>query len=220
MIRVEQDALILGFSQPVRTLSWAVLNGGFCDADYVINHHVSKGDMAFAADPRKWLEDQVCRLNLRGNVVGMATAVEMRLRTQTSFTSNEIEVRCFATAGHGNALTVGDGVYSALEQEAISPHTINLILLVRPGLSDEAMVEAVQIVTEGRVRALNEGGIRSSRSGLPATGTGTDCIAVVSLDKGRAAYCGKHTKIGELIGLASYTAVKKGLVVGQTATGL
>lgn len=219
MIRVEQDALILGFSQPVRTLSWALLNGGFCYADYLINHHVTKGNKAFAADPHRWLENQVHRLKLEGTIVGLATAVEMRSLAEASLTSNEIEARCFATVGYGNALTVGDQISNRLEHEPVSPHTINMILLVRPGLSEKAMVEAVQIVTEGRVRALYELGIPSSSSGLPATGTGTDCIAVVSLDQGRTVYCGKHTKVGELIGLASYTAVKKGLAADETRPG-
>ena len=67
-----------------------------------------------------------------------------------------------------------------------------------------AMVEAVQIATEGRVRALYEKGIKSRQSGLPATGTGTDCVAVVSFGDGVERYCGKHTKLGELIGAAAY----------------
>jgi adenosylcobinamide amidohydrolase len=87
-----------------------------------------------------------------------------------------------------------------------------MILTVQPGLVDEAMVEAVQIATEGRVRALYEKGIKSSRSGLLATGTGTDCIAVVSLGDNPVRYCGKHTQMGELIGMAAYSAVKKGLL--------
>jgi adenosylcobinamide amidohydrolase len=94
-----------------------------------------------------------------------------------------------------------------------------MILTVQPGLRDEAMVEAVQIATEGRARALYESVIKSCRSRLPATGTGTDCIAVASLGSGVESYCGKHTKLGELIGMAAYTAVKKGLANGSTATG-
>jgi adenosylcobinamide amidohydrolase len=90
-----------------------------------------------------------------------------------------------------------------------------MIVLVRPGLSDEAMVEAVQIATEGRVRALHETGVMSRRSGLPATGTGTDCIAIVSLGEVRLRYCGKHTRSGETIGLAAYTAVKTGVEKGR-----
>ena len=61
------------------------------------------------------------------------------------------------------------------------------------------------------MRALYEAGIRSSVSHLAATGTGTDCIAVVSLGGERERYCGKHTELGELIGRAAYTAVRKGL---------
>jgi len=61
------------------------------------------------------------------------------------------------------------------------------------------------------VRALYEAGIQSSLSNLVATGTGTDCIAVVSLGNERERYCGKHTQLGELIGRAAYTAVRKGI---------
>ena len=82
------------------------------------------------------------------------------------------------------------------------------------------MVEAVQIATEGRVRALYEKGIKSSRSGLLATGTGTDCIAVVSLGGNPVRYCGKHTQLGELIGMAAYSAVKKGLLEGTTTSSV
>jgi adenosylcobinamide amidohydrolase len=86
-----------------------------------------------------------------------------------------------------------------------------MILTVQPGLTDEAMVEAVQIATEGRVRALYENDIKSCRSGLLATGTGTDCIAIASLSDGVERFCGKHTKLGELIGRAAYMSVAKGL---------
>jgi adenosylcobinamide amidohydrolase len=99
------------------------------------------------------------------------------------------------------------------EEPAPALHTINMILTVQPGLSDEAMVEAVQIVTEGRVRALYEKGIKSCQSGLPATGTGTDCVAIVSLGHRFERYCGKHTELGELIGAAAHMSVAKGLAL-------
>jgi adenosylcobinamide amidohydrolase len=86
-----------------------------------------------------------------------------------------------------------------------------MIVTVAPGLGDEALVEAIQIATEGRVRALYEAEVRSSMSDLAATGTGTDCIAVATLGSERARYCGKHTRLGELIGRASYMAVRKGI---------
>ena len=82
------------------------------------------------------------------------------------------------------------------------------------GASIDASTSAdasVETSLTGRVRALYEAGIQSSLSHLAATGTGTDCIAVVSLGAERERYCGKHTQLGELIGQAAYTAVGKGI---------
>jgi len=142
----------------------------------------------------------------------MATAVEMKNLVEVSLSGDGNSVTCFATVGCGNALSVGDPASVAIEQTAPSLlHTINMILTIQPGLRDEALVEAIQIGTEGRVRALYEAGIWSSLSHLAATGTGTDCIAVVSLGAERERYCGKHTQLGELIGRAAYDAVRKGI---------
>jgi adenosylcobinamide amidohydrolase len=213
MVCVEQDVSIVSFSAPVRALSWAVHNGGFCYADHIINHRVRGSDASFCTQPRSWLQRAATELGLRGKVVGMATAVEMKNLAQASLSSGEAEVTCLATVGCANALSAGDPGGMMMDKAAQpSLHTINMIAIVRPGLSDEAMVEAIQIATEGRVRALYEAGIRSSASSLAATGTGTDCIAIACLDAGGARCCGKHTHLGELIGLAAYTAVKKGLV--------
>lgn len=219
-VRADPDALIVSFPSPVRTLSWAVLNGGFCHADHVINHHVSSSDRLFCAQPERWLEQVAARRNLRGKVVAMATAVAMKNLVRVSRSGGGNEVTCFATVGCGNALSVGDPALAKTEEPAPSPlHTINMILAVQPRLTDEAMVEAIQIATEGRVRALYEAGVRSSVSRLPATGTGTDCIAVVSLGREHSPYCGKHTHLGELIGRASYAAVKDGLAQTSSKNG-
>ncbi|MPZ78832.1 MAG: hypothetical protein GEU77_20205 [Deltaproteobacteria bacterium] len=217
VVRAEQDALIISFPARARALSWAIVNGGFCYADHVINHRVRGNDPAFCAQPGWWLKQAAMGLGLQGKIVAMATAVEMKNLARISLSDGVAEVTCFATVGCGNALSVGDPASVAMEERALAPlHTINMILTAQPGLPDEAMVEAIQIVTEARVRALYEAGIQSSVSSLLATGTGTDCIAIVSLDCGAERYCGKHTKLGELIGLAAYTAVKNGLAQSST----
>jgi adenosylcobinamide amidohydrolase len=219
-VRSDQDALIVSFHAPARTLSWAVLNGGFCHADHVINHHVSGGDRLFCARPERWLQEASGRLGLHGTVVAMATAVRMDNVVQIPLLVGNAGVTCFATVGCGNALSVGDPASVTLKEPAPSPlHTINMILAVQPGLTDEAMVEAIQIATEGRVRALYEAGIQSSLSSLAATGTGTDCIAVVSFGRQRERYCGKHTRLGELIGRAAYSAVKTALARESSKNG-
>ncbi len=197
IVREERDAVVVSFSAPARTLSWAVLNGGFCHAHHIINHHVSGNNTLFCAQPASWLERAASGLGLRGKVVAMATAVEMKHLVRVSMESGVARVACFATVGCGNALSVAEPASVAIEEPAPTLHTINMILTVEPGLSDAAMVEAVQIATEGRVRALYENGIKSYRSGVLATGTGTDCV----------------TKLGELIGVAAYMSVAKGLAL-------
>ena len=211
----ERDVVIVSFSRPTRVLSWAVLNGGFCRADHVINCHVSGSDASFCAQPGSWLQHAALALGLRGKVVAMATAVEMQQLVRVSMESGVDRVTCLATVGCGNALSVADPASVMIDERAPSLHTINMILAVQPGLTDSAMVEAIQIATEGRVRALYESGVKSCQSNLPATGTGTDCVAIASLGDEVESYCGKHTQLGELIGGAAYTAVKKGLMLSQ-----
>ena len=107
-VRIEQDALIVSFPAPARTLSWAVLNGGFCHADHVINHHVSGNDRLFCAQPERWLEAAAARLDLQGHVVAMATAVKMNSCSTSVRSRRQRRGHCFATVGCGNALSVGD----------------------------------------------------------------------------------------------------------------
>jgi adenosylcobinamide amidohydrolase len=216
-IRLEPDALIVSFASRVPVLSWAVLNGGMCYADHVVNCHVRGDDDAiFCAEPGQWLKRTALELGLQGKVVALATAVPMKNLIAVSLSSSSAEITCFATVGCANALCVGDPAVAATAEAKPSPlHTINIIVMAQPGLSNAAMVEAIQIVTEGRVRALYEAGIPSSVSTRIATGTGTDCIAIVSLDGKRLPYCGKHTRLGELIGSAVHEAVKKGLAQGS-----
>src|SRR5262245_26961211 len=88
------------------------------------------------------------RIGTSGKVVAMATAVDIKHLARVSMGSASAQVTCFTTVGCGNALSVGDPASMTFEHPAPGLHTINMILTVQPGLSDEAMVEAVQIVTE------------------------------------------------------------------------
>src|SRR4029077_9522956 len=117
-VRQERDALIVSFASPARTLSWAVLNGGFCHARHVINHHVDGNDALFCAQPGPWLERAASGLGLQGNVVGMATAVEMKHLVRVSMESGVAQVSCFTTVGCGNALCVAEPASVMIEEPA------------------------------------------------------------------------------------------------------
>ncbi len=87
--------LIVSFAAPARVLSWAVLNGGFCHADHVINHHVRGDDAVFCAQPADGWSGPPLELGLQGKVVAMATAVEMK---------NLVQVRCLAAVARSHML--------------------------------------------------------------------------------------------------------------------
>jgi adenosylcobinamide amidohydrolase len=121
----------------------------------------------------------------------------------------DLRAYAIATAGCGNMATVGEtGAYVEGEPQPIPPGTINLIVAVNYGFTHEAMLEAISIATEAKVRAMYEFGLTSRATGQPATGTGTDCVAVASGHDRRYLYCGKHTKWGKLIGRACLESIR------------
>ena len=154
------------------------------------------------------------QLHLSFPVVGLMTGVSMeRLVRQTEQLVRQTEqldaliLECSATVGLSNALAVGD---PATYEER--PGTINLIVLLDHPLTSGAMVEAISLVTEAKLQSLQAADVRSTVSHALATGTGTDCIAI-ACPPGKAAYhyCGKHTRLGELLGRVVSAAVREGI---------
>jgi adenosylcobinamide hydrolase len=203
---VRERTLIVTFPTLYRVLSWAPLGGGFTEARTVINHQV-RTDEYPAYEPDVFLSVLAQQLHVQTPVVGLMTGVKMERLVHQIMRRDAITIECFATVGISNALAVGD---PATYEER--PGTINLILAVNRSLTDAAFVEAIAIVTEAKVRALQEAKIQSTVSAMLATGTGTDCVALAGPLNGPAyQYCGKHTLLGELLGRVVLEAVTEGL---------
>lgn len=199
-VEVHDRSLVVQLPRTYRTLSWASLGGGSKRANVIINHQIESDDRAAADAPHRYLAALARSLghNPR-STVAMMTGVRMRNARVVNLSRQDLIVSAWCTAGCSNALRVGD----AATVELARPGTINTIVLINQALSPSAMVEAIQIATEGRVAALVMATIRSVTSHKLATGTGTDCIVVAAPDALPVhMYCGKHTRLGELIGLA------------------
>jgi len=94
------------------------------------------------------------------------------------------------------------------------PGTINLLICCSVALTVEGALEALALVSEAKAAAVLEGGVLSRRSGLAATGTGTDYLAVAWPVGGtREEYAGKHTAVGAAVGRAAFAAVSEGVKV-------
>jgi adenosylcobinamide amidohydrolase len=112
-----------------------------------------------------------------------------------------LSVTAWCTAGCSNALRVGDRATAGRAEAG----TINIAVAINQPVNVAVLAEALQLAVEARVLAVQETGLMSVRSGLPATGTGTDCIVIAAPERsenkrGEIAYTGKHTALGELIG--------------------
>lgn len=219
--QILSDDLVIPFAPPRRVLSSAVLGGGFRNAPFILNHWIRKEpalhDERIRCDldghPASYLEHRVRELGLEGEGVGLMTAVNIPKKLvvlRRDFMG--LWVEGFLTVGVGNAVRAGDpAAYHEQGDEVHPVGTINIILITNACLSDSAMVEAVQVAAEAKAAVLLESGIKSRISSVPATGTGTDCTAIVSGRDQPVRYSGTHTKMGELIGRVVFEGVQEGL---------
>lgn len=205
------DTLVVSFPRPVQAISWAVLNGGVRQGvSHIVNHHTE--GPAPQEPPSKTLGRIVERLGLRGTVIGLMTGADVRLHSFSEASYRDLQAVALATAGCNNLATVGErGNFIEGESSPLRIGTINLIVAVNYRFTREGMLEALAISTEAKVKAIQEAGLVSRQTSEPATGTGTDCVAIACGSERRYQFCGKHTKWGEMIGRASLEAVRSAL---------
>jgi adenosylcobinamide amidohydrolase len=199
-----ERAIVVRFAAPQRVCSWAIVGGGIGRASAVAWVHVRDHELRPPVDARDLLR---ARLALAGapDAVGLLTSRDLSGFVDVVRGDDTASARCMATVGLGNALRAGDS-----PGPSARIGTINLLCHVDVPLTDEAILEAMSIAAEARTAAILEAGVRSVRTGLPATGTGTDCIVVASpaiAAGARERYAGMHTHVGHLVGAAVLDAV-------------
>jgi adenosylcobinamide amidohydrolase len=202
----------IDFSSPQRVLSSAILNGGLTTASHIVNRKVPKHSDS-GDSPDTSLQAYADSQSWKGRVVGMMTAASMDSFRIEQACIEGVNIAVVVTTGVSNARRAGD---KADVQEILAvTHdvgTINIVLICSAQLTDCAMLEAVMLATESKAAALQNAGVLSPVSGLLATGTGTDAIAVVSGDGPQEiAFCGKHVLLGEWIGRLVIAAVTSSL---------
>ena len=202
----------IAFSSPQRVISSAILNGGFIKAEHIVNWKVPKHAPVCDA-PEKSLSDYAKVQGWQGKVVGMMTAASMDSLRMEQACIEGMDISVLVTTGLSNARRAGDK--ADIQDLLTTTHaagTINLILIFSAQLTDTAMVEAMMIATEAKAAALQNVQALSPVSGLIATGTGTDAIAVVcGSGSPSIKFCGKHVLLGEWIGRLVIAAITSSL---------
>ena len=206
--RVEQQGnwLIVRFPVPYQVVSWAIVRGSETQTDTVAWYRVTKDDLKPPVDPREFLKSRLVEASIP-HAVGLLTSADLDRYADVEKKAEDIAVRSVATVGLANALRIGD-----LPRLLESVGTINLLCQISRPLSNEAFLEALSLAAEARTTALLESGIPSAESGLPVTGTGTDCIVIAAPPAGEPlSYAGKHTLLGHLVGASVLEAVRSGM---------
>ena len=207
--------LIVSFEQPQMCLSWAICGGGRIKTKTVAWYQVKTQELEPPVDSKQFLKSRLME-NAMPDAVGMLTSADLNAYADVQKTHNDLLVRSIATVGMDNALRVGDRPSKAYQEascDAIPIGTINLLCALSIPISEEAHLEALSIATEGRTVAVLEAKLSSSETGLPATGTGTDCVVITAPESTNefTSYAGKHTILGHLIGVSVFEAVSLGL---------
>lgn len=191
----------LGTRQPV--LSFAPHRPGLVTATRIIWRQVRDTDLRPDLDAGAWLTRQLDRAGIT-DCVAMMTSCDIAQAIQT----RQGRVHCVATVGLGNAERIGQH-QPAHTRQAPAPGygTINIAVQIAGGLTEAARIEALSLTAAARTTAILEA--RLDLPGGPATGTGTDCIAIAAAP-GDTAYAGMHTTLGRDLGRAVYDAVTTG----------
>lgn len=206
-----------------KVLSTVSHNGGYTEQlEVVFNHDSSFGVGAQSEMKATTIEEhQRVLMSELGfeldSTVGMQTGAHMKNAAVVEKTYEHLSVTAVATAGiEINGGRVGDP--ATWVEDGKVPHefrvgTINIILYINGDMPQGAMARALVTCTEAKVVALQELQMASRYSRGLATGSGTDDTIIIA-DAESELYltsAGKHSKLGELIGLAVIEAVKEAL---------
>ncbi|MBB2911998.1 adenosylcobinamide amidohydrolase [Streptosporangium becharense] len=201
--RVEDGArlasLLWEFGPGRRAISSAVLGGGIGPVSWALNAQVVAGYSRM--DPVAHLRE----LAPPGPGVGMLTAASVERFTRACDGGAE----AVATVGLRvpTWAAAPEGVPDPEPAPMRLPGTINIIVAVPVSMSDAALVNAVMTVTEAKAQALAE-------IGFPGTGTASDAVCVVALDRVPAGpeepFGGPRSTWGARIARAVHAAVLRG----------
>jgi adenosylcobinamide amidohydrolase len=216
-VALRERCVVMIAEGPHVCLSHAPYRGALRAARTIAIHETHNDELTLDVDPLALLATRMAALDPRG--VGMLTSRRVSsavVHAVQAAGDPALSAVALVTAGLSNALRVGD-----TPGPLAGWGTINIACHVDTMLSTTALIEALAIAVEARTTAVVEARVASRRSASIATGTGTDCIAIMAPRPRRvepARYAGKHTAIGHVIGEAVLRATQTAIAHWQVET--
>jgi adenosylcobinamide amidohydrolase len=199
---LRDGALIVDLGALRRVLSSAPFRGGPSYSRYLVNRSVPKDFCP--TDLEAVVRAELEALGLHPSAcVAHLTAVDVAAHAYAGAEEEGVRAQVWLTAGLGNLSAPGLSPLAPAR-----PGTINVLAVLHADLREAALVEAVQIVSEVKARALRG---RTTREGYPATGTSTDTLSLALLEGPRQDYCGAVTPAGRALGRAVDAALSAAL---------
>ncbi|PJZ26406.1 cobalamin biosynthesis protein [Leptospira hartskeerlii] len=212
-IEVSETWLELQLSRPHSSLSWAVVGGGYLTTNKVYWLKVSNADLGSEIIPEEFYRNRLVAKGEKDEALGFMTSASLLDYSVSEKNLDGLHVRSVVTVGLGNAVRVGN---RPKQNKKIG--TINILVQTSEALTFSASIEAISIAAEARTLAVLESKIQIQNENNFATGTGTDCIGIISPHGTNGIdYVGKHTIFGHLIGATSYEAVTQGILKWKNA---
>ncbi len=196
--------LLATFREPQQMLSWSLTKPGFQVASQVAWIEIRNADLPADQDAEEIIASRIAAAKLR-DAVTLITSRDISRHHVAQVSVEDTVATCVSTVGLAN----GERVGQRFAPPTTPLGTINTLVHASEPLSSAALVEAITIVAQARTTAILDS--RISRSGVPITGTGTDCIVVSAPIGGSMRFTGLHTAIGEAIGAAVYRAMRDGI---------
>lgn len=202
-VTLREPWLLFDLGAPHRVAGWPIVGPAWGVASSIAWLQVADSDLPAGLSPESYFADRAAADGISAEI-GLMTAAEIARHA----CEEAGDVTVLATAGLSN----GESVYpSARSRPDAGWHagTVNIALRTGTPLTQGAMLEALSIVAQARTAAILNLG-RSLADGRRLTGTGTDCIVIAAPDGPHAErHCGLHTRLGRLIGEASYEAMRR-----------
>ncbi|GJQ58484.1 MAG: adenosylcobinamide amidohydrolase [Candidatus Scalindua sp. AMX11] len=238
-IHRKEKIIYVNFLVQHRVISTCSVSGGLRDdLEGIANHqlceplgHNRKALLSIDKSPFAYLKSVCEKYGLNPQKTALlGTAANMNYAAIESQEYRGLQVVAISTGGvETNAGRAGDpanlyekdGTFMSTQGQVDEPRgTINTILIINKELTHGAMVRSIVTASEAKAAALQELDVNSRYSCGQATGTGTDQVGIASRLTGEIPLtgAGKHTKLGELIGVTVKKSVKNTLALQDSLT--
>lgn len=221
---VTDTFLSISFEKPRHSLSTAIFGGGFKEIRHAVNQKLTeyhdREDQFPGGSIPAYLEIMLKKNGFDPkNSCALLTSARMDYFSHTTRRDKELIVEVITTGGVEKtaARAASAPLYGEDHGRFYPVGTINITVIVNGHLLPNIMARTLITITEAKTAALQDLGIADVNNGLPATGTATDGITLIT-NPAAAPYtdAGTFSVFGSLVAKGVHETVTRCLTAFET----